>query len=106
MSSKSNHSFPLIKIGALILIHLKCGNAIFRVSNMEYLSSQIEDDDINPDFNKSLKRLDNYKILQSSLSKQFPPERYNGIVNMFYVSYYPNATSEEIESVVVSVLHS
>lgn len=73
---------------------------------MEYLSSQIEDDDINPDFKKSLKRLDNYKILQSSLSKQFPSERYNGIVNMFYVSYYPNATSEEIESVVVSVLHS
>lgn len=42
-----------------------------------------------------------YKILESTLSKQLPPERYNGIINLFYILLYPDATSEEIASTLV-----
>lgn len=46
-------------------------------------------------------KIDRLKIYQSILSKQLPPERYNGIVNLFYGIEYPDATTEEIESVLV-----
>lgn len=45
--------------------------------------------------------LENLKVLESILSKQLPPKQYNGIVNLCYMIYNPNATSEEIESVLV-----
>lgn len=46
-------------------------------------------------------KMENIKILQSILSRQLPSERYNGIINSFYVFMYQNATSEEIESALV-----
>lgn len=46
-------------------------------------------------------QIDKLKILQSVLSKDLPPERYNGLINLSYVFVYPNATTEEIESALV-----
>lgn len=45
--------------------------------------------------------IDGLRIFQSILSQQLPPERYNGIVNVEYILYYDNATSEEIENTLV-----
>lgn len=46
-------------------------------------------------------KLDYFKILESTLSKQLPPERYNGIINLVYIMLHPNATSEEIANTLV-----
>lgn len=46
-------------------------------------------------------KIDDLKIDTLFLSKHLPLERYNGIINFFYVLIYPNATSEEVESVLV-----
>lgn len=43
------------------------------------------------------------KTYRSILSSQVPPERYNGIINLIYISLYPNATTEEIESTLVNI---
>lgn len=43
------------------------------------------------------------KEFRVMLSTQAPPERYNGIVNLYYVFVYPNATTEEIESTLVNI---
>lgn len=45
--------------------------------------------------------MDKVKILQSILSKHLPPERYNGLINLFYLFKNPNATSTEISSALV-----
>lgn len=45
--------------------------------------------------------LDDMKIVQSILSKQLPPERYNGVINVLYIFKYKNATTEEIENTLV-----
>lgn len=45
--------------------------------------------------------MDDLKIIQSFFSKRLPPERSQGIMNLLYVNVYKNATSEEIESVLV-----
>lgn len=45
-------------------------------------------------------RVDYLKIFQSILSKQFPPERYNGVVNVIFASAYSYATTEEISALV------
>lgn len=42
--------------------------------------------------------IDDLKIVQTILSKQIPPELYNGIVNFLYMLTNPNTTSEEIGS--------
>lgn len=47
-------------------------------------------------------KLDYYKILQSTLSKHLPAERYNGIINLFYINLVPNATADEIASTLVN----
>lgn len=49
--------------------------------------------------------VDQLTVFQSALSAQLPPERYNGIVNMYYIFAYSNATTEEIESVLVKWIH-
>lgn len=49
-----------------------------------------------------IQKLDYYKILASTLSKQLPAERYNGIINLYYIILYPNATPEEIANTLVS----
>lgn len=41
------------------------------------------------------------KMNQLILSKEFPPERFMGIINLEYVALYPNATTNEIESALV-----
>lgn len=46
-------------------------------------------------------KMDFYKIKQSILSRQLPPERYNGVMNVIYIVLNPNATTEEIESALV-----
>lgn len=46
-------------------------------------------------------KLEELKIIRSIVSKQLPPKRYNGIINLFYVVLYPNATSENIQSTLV-----
>lgn len=45
--------------------------------------------------------IDDLKIFQSILSRQLPPERYDGLINLIYVLRYPNATSAEIEGSLV-----
>lgn len=47
-------------------------------------------------------RMEHVKILESILSKDLPPERYTGILNLFYVFINRNATTEEIESALVN----
>lgn len=86
---------------ALRGISQKQNNTKLYVNDTEYLYS-MNANDLKPGYRKLPEILDTYKMLESILSKQFPSERYNGIVNMFYVSANPNATSEEIASVVVS----
>lgn len=46
-------------------------------------------------------RMELVKEIQSVLSKDLLPERYNGLINMDYIFKNPNATSEEIQSVLV-----
>lgn len=53
------------------------------------------------DYHELLHKLEYYKIGQTILSKQFPSDRYNGIINMFYIYLNHNATSEEIQNVLV-----
>lgn len=50
-------------------------------------------------------KLDHLKIAQSILSRQLPPERYQGILNFCYIFSYPNATNEEINSVLVMIFN-
>lgn len=45
--------------------------------------------------------MDNLEVYQLILSKQLQPEQYNGIENFFYITSNQNATSEQIESVLV-----
>lgn len=45
--------------------------------------------------------IDKLKELKSILSKELPPERYNGIINLIYIFRNPKATSEEIENSLV-----
>lgn len=45
--------------------------------------------------------MDKVKILQAILSKQLPPERYNGIINLLYIYNNPKATLTEITSALV-----
>lgn len=58
-----------------------------------------------PEFKRSdgdiAMEIDDLKIFESILSKQFPSERYNGMVNLLYVLTNPKATSEEIQSALV-----
>lgn len=46
--------------------------------------------------------LDSLKISQAILSKQFPPERYNGVVNLLFACMFNSATTEEIQSALVN----
>lgn len=47
--------------------------------------------------------IDSIKILQAILLKNdIPPERYSGLVNLFFVIPNPHATDEEIEGALVS----
>lgn len=46
-------------------------------------------------------RIDHLKVFQSILSRKLPSERYNGVVNFFYIISYLNATTEEIENTLV-----
>lgn len=47
------------------------------------------------------------KILQPIFSKKLPSERYNGIMNLHYITLNRNATTEEIESaLVIKQVHS
>lgn len=55
----------------------------------------------NPE--EMVKALDISKMLQSLLSKDVPAERSNNAFNLFFALGYPNATSEEIESALVSI---
>lgn len=43
------------------------------------------------------KRIDYIKVLQLILSKNLPPERYNAIINLYYV-----LVSEQIESALIN----
>ena len=45
--------------------------------------------------------MDRLKTLQTILSKEMPPERYNGIINVNYILLNHYSTSEEIESSLV-----
>lgn len=46
--------------------------------------------------------IETLKVIQSILAQNMPAERYNGLINLCFVLYYPNVTSEEIESALVS----
>lgn len=46
-------------------------------------------------------RLDYFKIIESVFSKDLPPERYQGLMNLVYLHINPFASSEEIESALV-----
>lgn len=48
------------------------------------------------------KMIDNIKIIQSIFSRQLPPERFNGLINLIYASR-PSATPKEIESALVKI---
>lgn len=47
--------------------------------------------------------IDMMKLEHSIFSKYVAPERLNGIFNLFFALAYPNSTSEEIESALVSM---
>lgn len=55
--------------------------------------------------NEDLARLiEDLKVIQLFLLKSgMPPDRYNGIMNLFYVLVYTKASSEEIESTLVII---
>ena len=44
---------------------------------------------------------ENLNILESILSKHFPPERYNGVLNVIFVCSYDVVPTEEIQSALV-----
>lgn len=46
------------------------------------------------------KLIDNIKILQAIFSRELPPERFNGLINLIY-STRPSATTKEIENALV-----
>lgn len=50
--------------------------------------------------------MDELKVFQSILSKDLPPERYNGILDLRYVIFYQNATSNEIKSALVKCVQN
>lgn len=45
--------------------------------------------------------IDRFKTHQLILSKHLPAERYNGVMNLLYATYCPDATTAEIESALV-----
>ena len=45
--------------------------------------------------------METVKIIQTILSRQLPPERYNGMINLSFIALYQNATTEEIQSSLV-----
>lgn len=44
---------------------------------------------------------DMMKISQTAFSRKLPSKRYNGVVNLYYIVYNPNATTEEIDIAMV-----
>lgn len=72
--------------------------------------NQVKDLYSTSDFHKNAsnsnmaKEIDDLKIFQSIFSKHFPPERYNGIINLLYIFRYKNSTSEEIENALVGFI--
>lgn len=51
------------------------------------------------------KLIDGLKALQTKLSMDIPSERLNGIMNLIFLVEYPNATTEEIESNLVTNIY-
>lgn len=49
--------------------------------------------------------IDYLRVFQSILAQELPPKQYNGIMNVEYILHYENATSEEIESTLVTLAH-
>lgn len=47
--------------------------------------------------------IDYMKVLQAVLSKNVPSERYNGIMNLCYIFFYPNVTTVEIDGALVNI---
>lgn len=45
---------------------------------------------------------DHMKIYQTTYSKKFPSERYNGIMNEYYIILNPNASTDEINTALVN----
>lgn len=45
--------------------------------------------------------IDYVKLLHLILSKNIPPERYNGIINLYFALAHSNATTEQIKSALV-----
>lgn len=85
---------------ANIALHLKEKDTKFNVSQVKELYSSSPYLITASAFDIEIE-MDDLKILQSILSKQLPPERYNGILNLFYIFLDRNATSEEIENTLV-----
>lgn len=63
---------------------------------MKYIHIEVFSNDLSIKF-----KMDILKIFQSILSKQLPPERSQGIMNLLYICFYTDATTEEIESALV-----
>lgn len=50
-------------------------------------------------------RYETLKIFLQILSGQFPPERYNGVVNVMFVGAFDFATTDEIQSALVNFIY-
>lgn len=50
---------------------------------------------------RRISALENMKIFKAYVSSRLPPEKINGILNLYYVWVYRDATMEQIESALV-----
>lgn len=47
--------------------------------------------------------IDSLKVIQLVLSQNLPPKRHNGLMNLCFLLFYPNVTTEEIENTLVNM---
>lgn len=48
--------------------------------------------------------IDHMKAFHTKLSKEVPAERLNGVMNFYLIIAYPNATTEEVKIVLVTII--
>lgn len=69
----------------------------------KYKSENQYTKDLSESVDKVAGLIEHLKILQMIWSRQLSPDQYNGIINLLYVTFYPNATTKETETALVNI---
>lgn len=81
-------------------------NSRIDINHVRNINYSILFDDVNYVEQKAKLLCDHMKIYQTTYSKKFPPERYDGIMNVYYIILNPNASTDEVNIALVNRIGS